>query len=620
MVFTFIMRKDVMRIDGSNSHNNMKMERIADYIIRAVQRAGAEHIFMITGRGILYLSDAVAKNTDIHAISTYHEQGASYAAMAYSATKGRIGACLVSTGCAATNAITAALCAYQDNIPVVFISGQNMLKETTRYTGAKIRTYGSQEADIVSMVEPVTKYAVMLDNRDTAVFEIEKALYLAMSGRKGPVWIDVPLDVQNMRIDPEQCRHFISDKEILLVAESDVQKVARELSLAKRPLVLIGGGVASASARAEICLFVEKVHIPVVFSPIAADVYGTAYPLSIGAVGSIGGSRAANFAIQNADYLLVIGSKLCSQETGMKDKFARNAKITVVDIDANEHQKTGVHIEHFIHADAKRFLCSLLQKNIDIVSSDWTDTCLHWKSVFAVSREGFIKELKDRDELDLYSLMDLFNFVLPKDATVITDAGFEELIVPSTLRFMEGQRCLFPAGQGAMGYALPAIVGAYYAGRKNLICIVGDGSFMMNIQELLLIQEKRIPVHIVVINNNMYSVIRKRQKDLFRNRTIGNDPSDGVASPDFCKIAGCFGLKYKRIEKLSAMRNSLKDIFLDDREAHLIEVICTPDQVYFHESYALNEKRRLVHRSIEDMSPFLERELITKEMIIDIDE
>lgn len=593
------------------------MERIADYIVRAVGQAGAEHIFMLTGRGILYLSDAVARNQDMQGISTYHEQGASYAAMAYATARDSIGACLVSTGCAATNAITAALCAYQDNLPVVFISGQNFLKETTRYTGAKIRTYGSQEADIISMVEPITKYAIMLDNPETAVLEVEKALYIATADRKGPVWIDIPLDVQNMRIDPENCLHFAAKTRAQVVDDVVVQKIVDDINVAQRPLLLLGGGVATAKARKEMQVLVERISIPVVFSPAASDVYGTANELSIGAVGSIGGSRAGNFALQNADFLLVVGSKLCSQETGMKDKFARNAKITVVDIDVEEHKKAGVKIDKFVHADAKEFLGALLEKNINIVSSLWTDKCQHWKKIFAVARESFLTELSSKNELDLYSLMDMLKDSLPKNATVITDAGFEALIVPSTLSFSIGQRCLFPAAQGAMGYAIPAIVGAYYAGRKNIVCIVGDGSFMMNMQELLLIKEKHIPVHILVINNDMYAVIRKRQRDLFRNRTIGNDPSDGVAAPDFAKIAECFALQYTKIENHDTMQAALPNLLFDDGQAHIIEIMCTPEQKYLHESYALNEKRRLEHRPIEDMAPFLDRDIIKSEMIDD---
>ena len=590
------------------------MERIADYIIRKVNEAGAEHVFMVTGRGILYLTDAVAKNKDVMPISTFHEQGASYAAMAYASVHDGVSACLVSTGCAATNSVTACLCAYQDNLPVIFISGNNPLNENVRHTGVNIRTYGSQEADIVSIVESVTKYSVMLDDAESAAYEIEKAIYLAQEGRKGPVWIDVPLDVQNMRIEESEVRHFFCKDIFNPNISADVQTVAEELNDANRPVLLVGGGARDSSK--EVKELVEKYCIPSVCSPAAADIYGTSKELMIGTVGSIGGSRAGNFTVQNSDYVLVIGSKLCSQLTGVRENFAREAKVVVVDVDEKEHQKAGVSLEHVIVSDAKVFLQQLLQKPLKNHKGFWTEKCIRWKSLFAIENEMFIKELKDDNQIDLYSLMEELTSVLSPNATVITDAGFEELIVPSAVKYIEGQRCLFPAAQGAMGYAIPAIIGAHMAGRSDIVCIVGDGSIMMNIQELQMISELNIPVKIIVINNNMYAVIRKRQKDLFRKRTIGNDPSDGVPEPNFERIARCFGLGYRRIDNSKELIKDSKEMLIGDSE--IIEIMCTPDQKYFHESYAINDKRKLVHRPIEDMSPFLSRDVIKDEMVIDM--
>ncbi len=593
------------------------MERVADYVIRKLNEMGCNHVFLISGRGILYLTDAVAKNNNIEAIFTYHEQGASYASMSYASSKSGLSACLVSTGCAATNAVTACLCAYQDNLPLIFISGNNQLKENTRYTGVNIRTYGSQEADIINIVESITKYSVMLENPNKAVYEIEKAIYMATNGRKGPVWIDIPLDVQNMRIDESEVAHFNYNDEHLSAIGDSVGIVADGLNKARRPILLIGGG--AREAYIEIKELVENFKIPVVFSPAGADIYGSSYELSIGAVGSIGGTRAGNFAIQNSDYVLAIGSKLCSQLTGEKKNFARDAKIIVVDIDENEHRKTGVHIKHVIISDAVAFLRQLLQENLEMHDRVWPDKCVHWKKIFAIDNEEFIRELIEKNQIDIYSLMNELSPLLSKNATIITDAGFEELIVPSSINFSHGQRCLFPATQGAMGYAIPAIIGAYEAGRKDIICVVGDGSIMMNIQELQIISALKIPVKIFVINNNMYAVIRKRQIDLFRKRTIGNDPTDGVPAPNFESIAKCFGFEYKMINNRTEMIAILPNLLNDNENiAMIVEVQCVPDQKYFHESYAINEKRKLVHRPLEDMSPFLSRTMIKAEMVIPV--
>ncbi len=412
------------------------MERVADYVIRKVNEAGVGHIFLITGRGILYLTDAVAKNKNVTAVSTYHEQGASYAAMAYSAETHKPAACLVSTGCAATNAVTACLCAYQDNLPVLFISGNNPLAENTRHTGVPIRTYGSQETDIISIVSSCTKYAVMLEDKEMVVSEVEKALFIAQNARKGPVWIDIPLDVQNMRIDDTQLPHFEPDRNDKINLLDDVSKIAEEINQASRPVLLIGGG--TKDSKKLVAEFVENANIPVTFSPSACDVYGTFNELSIGAVGSIGGSRAGNFVVQNADYILALGTKLCSQMTGMKQAFARSAKITVVDIDPIEHTKNGVHIDEIINADVTDFLTELIsQKNIT-VDPAWQDKCKLWKEKFSIDNENFIQELRSNDELDIYSVANILSNVLPNDAAVITDAGFEELIIPSTIKFRSG--------------------------------------------------------------------------------------------------------------------------------------------------------------------------------------
>ncbi len=593
------------------------MERVADYIIRKVRETGAGHIFMITGRGILYLTDAVARNQNIKHISTYHEQGASYAAMAYALSNGGISACLVSSGCAASNAVTAALCAYQDNLPVVFISGNNFLQENTRHTNVPIRTYGSQEVDIVKIVESVTKYAVMLEYADQVVLEVEKALFYAQNGRKGPVWIDVPLDVQNMRIEEEKLEHFMEPGKDSESLQKDLQNsaeiIAEEFNHARRPVLLIGGGVRDAAD--EVKKLIEKYQIPLAFSPAASDIYGAGHALSIGAVGSLGGTRAGNFAVQNADYILAVGTKLCSQETGMKNAFAREAKIIVVDIDKKEHTKKGVHIDRVINADAKEFLTVLANQNFSTTSRAWAEKCMAWKETFSIQKEKFIQELIKCNILDLYQVADMLSDWISDDATVITDAGFEELIIPSTIRFKEGQRCLFPASQGAMGYAIPAILGAFYSGRKNIICVVGDGSFMMNMQELQVISSFHIPVKLFVISNNMYAVIRKRQKDLFRKRTIGNDPSDGVSVPDFKRIAESFGLPYRKVSNRLELEK-YKEQLLEDNITEIIEVCCTPEQKYLHESYEVNERKKLVHRPIEDMAPFLEREVIQAEMLV----
>ena len=592
----------------------MSRIRVSDCVMNVLHKGGVSQMFFLSGRGILFLTDALARHEGLVPVTSYHEQGAAYAAMAYAQASGKLGTCLVSTGCGATNAITPVLCAWQDNVPLLVISGNHMLDETTAYTGIPLRTYGSQEADIVSLVKPITKYVTMITDPTQIRFEVEKAMYLAMEGRKGPVWLDIPLDIQNARIQPEDLPSYSLPEIHAVDFRTDAKRVLEELSEARRPLLLAGGGIRSGKEALE--QFLEQTGLPLVFTPAACDVYGTGNDLSLGAVGSIGGSRPGNFALQNADYVLAVGTKLCSQVTGTDyEKFLRAGRMVVVDIDPIEHTKKEAPTDRVIHADAKAMLETLLSGNLPQIPEKWKETCRHWKEKFSVKNEEFVQRHRENGEIDLYSFADCLSKDLPVDATVITDAGFEELIIPSTIQYRRDQRCLFPAAQGAMGYGIPAILGAYFAGKKHIVAVVGDGSIMMNVQELQTIAYHHIPVKIFVINNGMYAVIRRRQRDLFRNRTIGNDPSDGLGVPDFEALAKAFGLSYYRWDTSEDMNREMRGSMTSE-EGFLCEVRCTEQQEYLHKSYGRNEKGRLEYRPLEDLSPFLAREVLREEMLI----
>lgn len=589
------------------------MIRVADYIIERVYQEGARHAFMVTGRGALFLTDAVAAHKQMTSIAMHHEQAAAFAAVAYADSNGQSALCLVSTGCASTNAVTGVLNAWQDGIPCVFLSGQNKLQETSRYTQIPLRTYGQQEADIVAIVEPITKHAVMLTDVDDVVYEVEKALYLAKTGRKGPVWIDVPLDLQNKRIDPTQYRGFVPEETKAPVDVEGLKALGEALENANRPVMLIGSGVRSADAIDELNTFVERTSIPVVYSGSAPDTYGEANPLSIGSVGIMGCSRAGNFTMQNSDLLLVVGNRLSSMTTDTSYcKFAREAKVFVVDIDPIEHSKTSIEIERLIVADSKAFLTQMNQMNIAKTNDKWLEKCAHWKRIFPKLEPQF----KTDGVVDLYHLADSLSQKLQPNATVLSDSGLIELILPTNMRFHEGQRCIHPASQGSMGYALPALVGAYYARKQPVVAVIGDGSIMMNLQEFETIQHNNIPAKIIVVNNNAYAVIRKRQKDLFRRRTIGTDPSNGVSCPDFEKVASCFNLGYVLIENTDELDDKLDAVLKMDGPV-LCEIMGKEDQDFIRSSHTKGSDRRIVYRPLEDQAPFLDRELFLSEMIID---
>lgn len=591
------------------------MIRIADYIFSELHsNHGLNHVFMVTGRGALFLTDAVAANKNITPVCMHHEQGAAFAAVANAQQSDQISACLVSTGCASTNTITGVLNAWQDGLPVIFISGQNKLNETSRHTGIPLRTYGQQEADIVSIVSGITKYATMITDPTRIGHELGKALYLANEGRKGPVWLDIPLDVQNMRVDPTNLELFVQESASSHDCSSeDVEYVAHELSKAERPVLLIGHGIRSANAESEFEKLANMLQIPVTYSGSSPDIYPLENELSIGSVGIMGCSRAGNFAVQNSDFLLVLGSRLSTMTTDSdKCKFARSSNVIVVDIDEVEHSKNIIRVDRFIKSDVRTFINRLKERKLQEVSTAWKEKCFHWKSIFPKFEQNFL----DPEKVDIYHLTKVLSKTLPEDASVVTDSGLIELILPSNFNFRNKRRCIHPASQGSMGYALPAIVGAYFSFGGPVISVVGDGSIMMNLQELQTISYLHIPAKIFVINNNAYAIIRKRQKDLFRRRTIGTGPNDGVGCPDFSKVADTFGFKFKKIEHAHNLEKDIFDV-LNTEGPVLCEVIGYEDQDYITTSYAKTESKRFAYRPLEDQAPFLDRELFLKEMIIE---
>lgn len=592
----------------------MSMMRVADYVMQFLTEKGLEDVFVITGRGILFLTDALAKNEKLNSVSMHNEQALSYAAYSYAKLRDGYGAALVSTGCASTNCITGVLNAWQDHVPLVIISGNNPLSENTRYTKLPIRTYGSQEADIVPIVSSITKYAVMITEPNRIAYELEKAFFLADEGIKGPVWIDIPLDVQDKRIEENDLEHFIAPQaESFLPSQDDIDFIVDSLSLSSRPVCLIGDGVKSSGATDVFRSFVEKNNIPVVYAPSAVDVYPSSLALSVGCVSSLGGSREGNFCVQNADLLLVLGCRMPSMVTGGEyDKFANRAKKIVIDIDDSETKKKNVHYERIVKSDVGSVLERLNEADIKQTSDDWVNICIHWKETLSLTKSVYAAS----SPVDLYNLANVLSEQMKDGTVLITDAGFEELIIPSNTRFNETQRCIHPFMQGSMGFALPSAVGVAVASKNNrpVVAVVGDGSMMMNLQELQTVVFNKIPAKIIVVNNNVYAVIRKRQKDLFRTRTVGTDSSNGVDTPNWKKIAECFGLLYMRIENNGELSDKLVSLFSSEGSV-LCEVSAIQEQPYLHTSIARNEKGAFERRPMEDQAPFMDRDLFNKEMI-----
>ena len=590
-------------------------QRMVDYLMDRLYDAGVHHVFFVPGTGDMHLTDALARKEELSPVSMHHEQAAGMAAITYAKCNETLGACVVTTGCGGTNAITACLHAWQDNVPCVFISGQAARHQTIRNSNVPLRQRGRQEADIISIVQSITKYAVMLNDPNDSAQEIAKAIYIAQHGRKGPVWLDVPLDVQNAIVDTDQMPTWEPPiEEKLIVKEVALHSVIEGLNNAQRPVLLVGNGVRLAGAIPAFQRFVEKAEIPVVYSRLGHDLMDTDKPLFIGMIGMLGTNRAGNFAVQNADYVLCVGCRLSINTTSYEyEKFAREAKIVVVDIDEVEHQKQTVRIDEFIKADAKVFFEEAINHIGKLDIDDWRAHCVHWKEIFPTCEP----ERKQGELIDMFWFIDALSQILPDKATVICDAGNSYYVTTSGIHIApsRGQRSITSSAQAEMGYALPATIGASFARDGIIIGICGDGSVMMNIQDMATLAFLNRNIKLFIMNNGGYSSIRQLQNTSFRGRLIGCDPQSGLGMPNFENVIKAFGLQYARLEGSDNLPQKIADVLAMDG-CVVCEVMCVLEQEFMMVTTAMNSKRRMVMRPLEDQAPFLDRELFTKEMII----
>jgi acetolactate synthase-1/2/3 large subunit len=593
------------------------MMRVADYIADRIYKLGVKEVFMVSGGGMMFLSDGLAKHPRLKAVCNHHEQASAMAAESYAKYNGNIGAAYLTTGCGATNAITGLLGAWQDNVPCIFISGQSKRKETIRNSGLPLRQFGVQEADIVSIVRPITKYAEMVNDPKQIAYHIDKAVYLAKSGRPGPVWLDIPLDVQGAVIDADKLPRFSEDqlkkdyKED--PSDDEMKKVHELITNSKRPVILAGGGIRLAGAIKEFAHYVESSGIPVVASRLGVGLIPTAHPLFIGKIGNKG-DRAGNFAVQNADLVIAIGSRLSVSSTGHEyATFAREAKIVVVDIDPVEHKKNTVRIDVFINADAKRFINKL--KTVDKPGlKKWADKCLSWKKKWPI----YIPSYKnDRKGINTYFFIETLSDLLKKDSVVIADAGSTSYVIAQGIKLKNDQRYITSSAQGEMGYTVPACIGVCFAKNKHEVFgITGDGSFQMNIQELQTIVHHKLPIKLFIWNNGGYLSIRATQTKFFDGRLIGTDESSGVSFPSTKKIAQAYGIRYLSVKRAGELEKTIKTMMKYDSPV-ICEVFCEKDQEVIPTVSSLRkDDGTMVSKPLEDMYPFLPREEFNKEMII----
>lgn len=600
------------------------MIKVADYIVQFMASLGIRHVFTVAGAGNLHILDALRRSDDVDYVCNHHEQASAMAMYAHARATGGIGACLVTTGPGGTNAITGVCSAWVDSVPGLVISGQVKLADTIGVTG--VRQRGIQEINIVDIVRPVTKYAVLVASPDDIRYELEKAVFIARSGRPGPVWLDVPLDVQAARVDPAALRPFLPESNGGPAAGGRQAHLAQQaaatvalLNKAKRPVLLAGHGIRMAGAADDFRAFVERLGIPALITWNGIDLLESDHPLYVGRPG-IYGQRGANFAIQNSDFLLAIGTRLSIPQTGYDySLFARAAAKVYVDIDPTELNKFPVPPNLAIQSDAKPFLEALaaeLERSYRPGAWDgWRDRCRDWRERYPVCLPEY---RETASPINVFDFIDQLGEELAEgDIILPTASGSGFTAAHQALRIKKGQRCFTSNGFAEMGFDLPGAIGACFGfGGRRVVTFTGDGGIQMNLQELQTIVHHKLPIKVFVLSNRGYLTIRHTENALFNGALSGTDPETGVSIPDMVKIGQAYGLETFRIAQRPDMRATIRRM-LDSPGPALCDVVMAPDQPLVPKtSFRQLPDGRLVSPPIEDLYPFLDREEFRANMIV----
>jgi acetolactate synthase-1/2/3 large subunit len=597
--------------------------RLADYVARFVKGQGVDCVFLVPGGGAMYLADAFGATPGLTYVANHHEQASSIAAEAYSRINGRLGCAVVTTGPGGTNAVTGCAGAWIESVPLLIVSGQ--VKRADLIGGSGVRQMGPQEVDIVSIVRPITKYAVTVMDPADIRYHLERAAHEATTGRRGPVWIDIPLDVQNSMIEPETLRGFTPpDAEPGARLDKDCADAMALIAAAERPIILAGHGIRLAEAAPEFRALYEALQIPVVTTWNATDLIPADHPLSVGKPGVVA-LRAPNFAVQNSDLVIAIGARLDNVVTAHNPaKFGRCAKKIMVDVDARELAKFD-GVESFamrIRADAKDFIATLLplareQKPRDRAA--WLARCVDWKKRYPINDGA---PFPGSGPIGHFHLTQALSDELPPNTLIVTgSSGLAVEFFYTGFHNKEGQRVFLTSGLGAMGYGLPAMIGAYMASdRRPFVGVESDGSLMMNLQEMQTIASQKLPLRLFVMNNQGYASIRNTQRNYFDGRYVGSGPTAGLEIPDFVALARTFGWDAFRIEDAADLNGGIQRALAHQGGPLLVDVRLVTDEALFPKSAALPQADgSMISMPLEDMSPLLPRDEFRANMLVPLD-
>ena len=593
------------------------MVRVSDKIISTLIDNGISDIFTVAGGGAISLNDAIAKSRGMNYYSFHHEQAVAMASEAYARVKRDIGVSLVTTGPGGTNAITGVVGSWIDSIPHLVISGQVYLSQTIQSTG--LRQLGSQEINIIDIVKPITKYAVLVKKKSEVIYQIEKAIFIAKQGRPGPVWVDVPMDIQNGKLEANQFKKFKSEKSPLIKFSGDLDgEIAEIIDLLKnsnRPLVHIGQGVEIANGLDNLMEFVEKNNIPFVTARNANKLVDWSHGLYVGRPGTFA-QRAANFAVQNSDLYIAIGTRLSLPQTGYNSKdYARNAIKVMVDIDKSELDKPTLDLDIKVHNDAKTFLTIINKKisssNFDF--SDWAKVCNEWKIKYPV----VLTEYKHQKEfVNSYYFTEVLSKLLNEEDVIVTDMGLAYQGTHQAFKVKKGQEFFSSCGLSSMGAGLPGAIGACIAtNMRRTICIAGDGGLQMTIQELATVKHYNLPIKLFIYNNYGYSTIKQSQEIGFNGRLMGCDQDHGLSFPDFQKVSTAYGIESVRISTHKDLIKKVKNV-LSPMKPIICELMINPDQIQAPRAIPkYKEDGTSEQTPIEDLYPFIGKGELRKNMI-----
>lgn len=595
--------------------------KVTDYIAEFLVKKGIKHIFTVVGGGSMHLNDSFGHNEKLHCIYNHHEQASAIAAEAYARVNNKIAVTCVTSGPGALNALTGVVGAYQDSIPMLVFSGQAKTGICIRTSGLNIRTIGGQEVDIVSAVQQnMVKYAEMIMDAKKIRYYLEKAYHIAVSGRPGPCWLDIPLDIQGSYIEDDELEEYDeqSAEMKMPIKEEVIYKVIAKLKEAKRPVLYAGNGIRWSGGMKVFHELINKLQIPVVTCWDSIDLIGNDNPLYCGRGGNMG-DRAGNFAVQNSDFLLCIGTRLNVYQVGWHvEKWAREAFTIVVDIDPEELRKKIMRADLPVCADAKEFMQTLLDGLPELdyrICHDWQKQCNTWKNKYPVVCKG---QYEEKGLTNTYAFLDTLSRSLPPESLTVVANGSASVMGSQSYYIKSGDRFIMNCALSSMGYAVPAAVGVSQAlGEHDIICIEGDGSIMMNLQELQTIVTNKLPIKIFIINNNGYHQVRQTQDNIFHNGYIGMGPESGdLGFPDFCRLAAAFGIPYLAIRSNNELQDVVQRV-LSTGGYVLCEVFASTTQKFEPKSATKKlEDGTLISPPLEDMAPFLSREELAENMYV----